>query len=100
MLVCDEPTLGLAPIVVEQVLDIFVELRGLGVSLLLVEEKSTALLGIADRVAVLQLGRLAWYGPAGDVDDRQLVAAYMGGVTTPAIISDGTSDAPLDVASP
>jgi ABC-type branched-subunit amino acid transport system ATPase component/branched-subunit amino acid ABC-type transport system permease component len=78
VLVCDEPTLGLAPLVVEQVLDIFVELRGLGVSLLLVEEKSKALLGIADRVAVLQLGRLAWYGPAGNVDDELLVEAYLG----------------------
>jgi ABC-type branched-subunit amino acid transport system ATPase component len=80
VVVCDEPTLGLAPLIVEQILEIFVELRRQGVSLLLVEEKSKAILGIADRVAVLQLGRVAWYGPASDVDDALLVEAYLGGV--------------------
>ena len=81
VVVCDEPTLGLAPMIVQQVTEIFVELRRLGVALLLVEEKSKAILEIADRVAVLQLGRLAWYGPAADVDDALLVEAYLGGVT-------------------
>ncbi|MCU1484908.1 MAG: transporter related [Actinomycetia bacterium] len=81
VVVCDEPTLGLAPLIVEQILEIFTELRRQGVALLLVEEKSKAILGIADRVAVLQLGRLAWYGPANDVDDALLVEAYLGGVT-------------------
>ena len=100
VLVCDEPTLGLAPLVARQVLDIFVELRRLGVSLLLVEEKSAGLLAIADRVAVMQLGRLAWYGPAADIDDRQLVATYMGGVAAPAVTSDDASEARLDVPSP
>jgi ABC-type branched-subunit amino acid transport system ATPase component/branched-subunit amino acid ABC-type transport system permease component len=80
VVVCDEPTLGLAPLVVEQIMEIFTELRRQGVALLLVEEKSKAILGIADRVAVLQLGRLAWYGPANDVDDELLVQAYLGGV--------------------
>jgi ABC-type branched-subunit amino acid transport system ATPase component/branched-subunit amino acid ABC-type transport system permease component len=80
VVVCDEPTLGLAPMVVEQIMEIFAELRRQGVALLLVEEKSKAILGIADRVAVLQLGRLAWYGPASDVDDELLVQAYLGGV--------------------
>jgi ABC-type branched-subunit amino acid transport system ATPase component/branched-subunit amino acid ABC-type transport system permease component len=81
VVVCDEPTLGLAPLIVEQIMEIFTELRRQGVALLLVEEKSKAILGIADRVAVLQLGRLAWYGPANDVDDALLVEAYLGGVT-------------------
>ena len=84
VVVCDEPTLGLAPIIVEQVLAIFTELREKGVAMLLVEEKSKGLLAIADRVAVLQLGRLAWYGPAADVDDQLLVEAYLGGVAAPA----------------
>ena len=79
--VCDEPTLGLAPLIVEQVLTIFTELRELGVALLLIEEKSKGLLQIADRVAVLQLGRLVWHGPVADVDDDLLVRAYLGGVT-------------------
>jgi ABC-type branched-subunit amino acid transport system ATPase component len=81
VVVCDEPTLGLAPIIVEHILEILVELRRRGVALLLVEEKSKAILGIADRVAVLQLGRVAWYGPADDVNDGLLVEAYLGGVT-------------------
>jgi ABC-type branched-subunit amino acid transport system ATPase component len=82
VLVADEPTLGLAPLVAEQVLQVFAELRAAGVALLLVEEKSKALLGIADRVAVMQLGRLAWYGPASDVDDELLVEAYLGSLAT------------------
>lgn len=82
VVVCDEPTLGLAPRIVEEVCAVFAELRDEGVALLLVEEKSKAMLGIADRVALLQLGRLAWYGPAGEVDDELLMEAYLGGLTT------------------
>jgi ABC-type branched-subunit amino acid transport system ATPase component/branched-subunit amino acid ABC-type transport system permease component len=77
VLVADEPTLGLAPLVVSELMTVFSELRDRGVALLLVEEK-TGVLDIADRVAVFELGRIAWQGPRADVDQEQLTAAYLG----------------------
>lgn len=82
VLVADEPTLGLAPMVVSELMTVFAELRNRGVAVLLVEEK-TGVLDIADRVAVFELGRVAWQGPRADVDRAQLTAAYLGGEPAP-----------------
>ena len=57
VVIADEPTLGLAPMVVAQVLDVFRELRELGTTILLVEEKIRDVLTVADRVAFIELGR-------------------------------------------
>jgi len=78
VLIADEPTLGLAPLIVEQIMDIFVQLRDRGVSLLLVEEKSKDVLKVADIVAFLELGHLVWVGPRAEVDEQRLAAAYLG----------------------
>jgi ABC-type branched-subunit amino acid transport system ATPase component len=78
VLVVDEPTLGLAPLVVAELMTVFTELRDRGVALLLVEEKIKGVLEIADRVAVFELGRIAWQGPRADVDEDLLAAAYLG----------------------
>ncbi|MEQ4718108.1 ATP-binding cassette domain-containing protein [Nonomuraea sp. B19D2] len=78
VLIADEPSLGLAPMVVRQVFDVFAELRSRGVALLLVEEKATEALAIADRVAFMRLGRVTWAGPRSDVDSERLTAAYLG----------------------
>ncbi|GAA2210236.1 branched-chain amino acid ABC transporter permease/ATP-binding protein [Nonomuraea monospora] len=78
VLIADEPSLGLAPMVVRQVFDVFAELRGRGVALLLVEEKATEALAIADRVAFMRLGRVTWAGPRAEVDGERLTAAYLG----------------------
>jgi ABC-type branched-subunit amino acid transport system ATPase component len=78
VLIADEPTLGLAPLIVEQIMDIFVQLRDRGVSLLLVEEKSKDVLKVADIVAFLELGHLVWVGPHAEVDEQRLAAAYLG----------------------
>lgn len=78
MLVADEPTLGLAPRVVEDISRIFCELRQMGVALLLVEEKARAVLEIADQVTFLELGRVVWAGPRADVTGDQLRASYLG----------------------
>jgi ABC-type branched-subunit amino acid transport system ATPase component/branched-subunit amino acid ABC-type transport system permease component len=80
VLVADEPTLGLAPLVVRDVLDVLVELRDAGVAVLLAEEKARALIGVADTVAFMQLGRIVWSGSAADVDDAVLTSAYLGGL--------------------
>ncbi|MFI6483977.1 ATP-binding cassette domain-containing protein [Nonomuraea sp. NPDC050663] len=78
VLIADEPSLGLAPRVVEQVFQLFTELRDKGVALLLVEEKATEALAIADRVAFMRLGRITWTGSRSEVDGERLAAAYLG----------------------
>jgi ABC-type branched-subunit amino acid transport system ATPase component/branched-subunit amino acid ABC-type transport system permease component len=78
VLIADEPSLGLAPLIVEQVMSIFVELRERGVALLLVEEKARDVLEIADSVAFLSLGEITWHGPRSAVDADRLAEAYLG----------------------
>ncbi|MEV4064877.1 ABC transporter permease subunit [Nonomuraea dietziae] len=78
VLIADEPSLGLAPLVVEQIFALFAELRQRGVALLLVEEKATEALAVADRVAFMRLGRITWTGPRSEVDADRLTAAYLG----------------------
>ncbi|MDP9861071.1 MULTISPECIES: ABC transporter permease subunit [Streptosporangium] len=78
VLIADEPSLGLAPLVVEQVFEVFAELRERGVALLLVEEKATSALELADTVVFMRLGRAIWTGPRAEVDGARLTAAYLG----------------------
>jgi ABC-type branched-subunit amino acid transport system ATPase component/ABC-type branched-subunit amino acid transport system permease subunit len=78
LLIADEPTLGLAPLIVEQIMGVFAELRDQGVTLLVVEERAKAVLDIADDVALLELGRLVWDGPRADLDPAHLTAIYLG----------------------
>ncbi|TXS32304.1 ATP-binding cassette domain-containing protein [Streptomyces sp. ms191] len=78
LLVADEPSLGLAPRVAEEVFGLLAELRGHGAALLLVEEKAAGVLGIADRVAYLAQGRVTWSGPRDEVDPERLAEAYLG----------------------
>jgi ABC-type branched-subunit amino acid transport system ATPase component len=77
LLVVDEPGLGLAPLVVEEVLRLLTELRDAGSTILLSEEKASRVLGIADDVAFLTLGRVVWSGPATEVDLDRLTDAYL-----------------------
>jgi ABC-type branched-subunit amino acid transport system ATPase component len=95
VLIADEPTLGLAPLMVEQIMQIFTELRDLGVALLLVEEKTAAVLPVADWVAVLELGHIVWQGPAAATDHAKLTAAYFGD----AAASEPTQTAPVSVVN-
>ncbi len=76
--VADEPSLGLAPLASDAVFGALTELRERGSSLLLVEEKAREALGLADVVAVMELGRIAWTGPRRDADADRLAAAYLG----------------------
>ncbi|MET7699265.1 ATP-binding cassette domain-containing protein [Streptomyces sp. NPDC005485] len=78
VLVVDEPSLGLAPRVVDEVFRLLVELREAGTALLLVEEKATEVLGVADTVAYLAQGRVAWCGPRTEVQADRLTEAYLG----------------------
>ncbi|MGW8363334.1 ATP-binding cassette domain-containing protein [Streptomyces wedmorensis] len=78
VLVADEPSLGLAPRVVDEVFRLLTELRDHGTALLLVEEKAADALGAADTVAYLAQGEIAWSGPRSEVDRDRLAEAYLG----------------------
>ena len=81
LLLLDEPSLGLAPVLVKEILARIVELRGLGVSVLLVEQNARAALAIADYAYVLETGVLAMEGPAETVaGDARMVESYLGAV--------------------
>ena len=82
VLIADEPSLGLAPLIVSQILELFIEFKERGVALLLVEEKARDVLEIADSVAFISLGHITWHGPRTDVDHDQLDAAYLGEATS------------------
>ena len=80
LLMLDEPSMGLAPILVEQIFDIIKELHEAGTTILLVEQNAQMALSIADRAYVLGTGMITMSGNAADVlaDDR-VRAAYLGG---------------------
>ncbi|MEV8019972.1 ATP-binding cassette domain-containing protein [Streptomyces sp. NPDC086554] len=78
VLIADEPSLGLAPRVVDEVFRLLGELRDAGTGLLLVEEKAAEILGVADTVAYLAQGRVSWCGPRSEVRADQLTEAYLG----------------------
>ena len=79
LLMLDEPSLGLAPIIVADIFRTIGELRSAGVSVLLVEQNAQAALRIADRAYVMELGEFILNGAAKDVATNQRVAAsYLG----------------------
>ncbi|MHB9757811.1 ABC transporter permease subunit [Streptomyces sp. BYX5S] len=84
VLVADEPSLGLAPRVADEVYRLLAELRDAGTGLLLVEEKASEILGVADTVAYLAQGRVTWCGPREKVEAERLTEAYLGIAATDA----------------
>ena len=79
LLMLDEPSLGLAPIIVADIFRIIGELRASGVSVLLVEQNAQAALKIADRAYVMELGELILNGPAAEIaTNARVVASYLG----------------------
>ncbi len=80
LLLLDEPSMGLAPRIVEEIFALIAELKADGVTLLLVEQNASAALEVADRAYVLENGRITLSGPAWKVaQDPAVVAAYLGG---------------------
>jgi branched-chain amino acid transport system ATP-binding protein len=79
LLMLDEPSLGLAPIIIADILRTITELRASGVSVLLVEQNAQAALQIADRAYVMELGEFVLQGTAKDIAGNARVAAsYLG----------------------
>lgn len=79
LLMLDEPSLGLAPLVTREIFRIITDLRRQGVSILLVEQNARAALRVADYAYVLETGQIAMQGPAAQLsDDPRMVEAYLG----------------------
>lgn len=79
LLMLDEPSLGLAPLIVREVLQVVASLRARGVSILLVEQNARAALAVADRAYVLEMGSVALSGVASDLaSDPRIIETYLG----------------------
>jgi branched-chain amino acid transport system ATP-binding protein len=80
LLLLDEPSLGLAPLIVREIFRIVTGLRELGVSILLVEQNARAALETADYGYVLETGSIVHSGPAVSlIHDPRVIASYLGG---------------------
>ena len=80
LLMLDEPSMGLAPILVEQIFSIIRELHENGTTILLVEQNARMALQIADRAYVLETGNISMNGDAGELlNDPRVKMAYLGG---------------------
>ena len=80
LLMLDEPSMGLAPILVEQVFDIITELHKAGTTILLVEQNAEMALSIADRAYVMETGRITLSGTGEELAaSEEVQKAYLGG---------------------
>jgi branched-chain amino acid transport system ATP-binding protein len=80
LLMLDEPSMGLAPILVEQIFDIVRELHKAGTTILLVEQNAQMALSVADRAYVLETGTVSMQGDAKELlHDERVQKAYLGG---------------------
>jgi branched-chain amino acid transport system ATP-binding protein len=80
LLILDEPSLGLGPMIVARLFDVLAEINRQGVTLLLVEQNAVAALNLARRAYVLETGRMVLAGPSAELlDDSNVRRAYLGG---------------------
>ena len=80
LMLLDEPSMGLAPVLVEQVFDVIEDINKQGTSILLVEQNAQMALSIADRAYVLETGKIVLEGNAMDVlNNSMVIEAYLGG---------------------
>ncbi len=85
MLLMDEPSMGLAPLLVRQVAQTILDLNATGVTVLLVEQMASMALAVADRAYVIQNGLVRLEGPSQSVaNNPEVVRAYLGGAATGA----------------
>jgi branched-chain amino acid transport system ATP-binding protein len=83
VLLLDEPSLGLAPLIIRDIFAIIQQLKEAGNTILIVEQNAFQTLKIADYAYVLELGRVSIQGPASElIHDETLVEAYLGGQKT------------------
>lgn len=80
VLLLDEPSLGLAPLIIEEIFKAFVKIREEGTTILIVEQNALQTLKIADYAYVLELGKISLEGPAKElIKNEKLIDAYLGG---------------------
>ncbi|SHN75724.1 ABC transporter permease subunit [Cryptosporangium aurantiacum] len=77
VLLADEPTLGLAPKVAEQIFEAIVELREQGTAILLIQERAAEALRLADEVVMMAPGRVVWTGPRSEIDLDRIAEDYL-----------------------
>jgi branched-chain amino acid transport system ATP-binding protein len=79
VLMLDEPSLGLAPLIVKEIFSIIETLRKTGVTIVLVEQNARAALAVADYGYVLEMGEVSLHGPAADLaQDSRVIDTYLG----------------------
>ncbi len=79
LLMLDEPSLGLAPVLVDEIFRVFLQLRSRGVPVLLVEQNAVRALKISDRSYILETGRVVHSGNSKDLlEDKEIKRAYLG----------------------
>ena len=80
ILLLDEPSLGLAPLIIEEIFKAFEKIREEGTTILIVEQNALQTLKIADYAYVLELGKIGLEGPASElITNKKLIDAYLGG---------------------
>ena len=80
ILLLDEPSLGLAPTMVERIFEMIMQLKNLGLTILLVEQNASKALEVADRAYVMRLGEIAASGSVDDIGTAyDLKTLYLGG---------------------
>ncbi len=80
LLILDEPSLGLAPLLIKDIFKTLVKIKEEGTTILIVEQNALATLKIADYAYVLELGKISMHGKAEElIKDERLIAAYLGG---------------------
>ena len=79
MLLIDEPSLGLAPIVIEQIYGVIGDLKEQGYTILLVEENASRVAALSNRIYLLDEGRIVWDGTGEELTgQRHLLETYLG----------------------
>ena len=79
LMMFDEPSLGLAPVVVQQVFDAIQEINREGTSIMLIEQNAQKALGICDHAFIMQTGKVVTYGTGKELlADESIAAAYLG----------------------
>ena len=80
LLLMDEPSMGLAPILVDEIFNIIKKISSSGTTILLVEQNAYKALSIANRAYILETGLFTKNGPAGElINDNAVKSAYLGG---------------------
>ena len=80
LLILDEPSLGLAPLLIKDIFKTLLKIKEEGTTILIVEQNALATLKIADYAYVLELGKISMHGKASELlKDERLIAAYLGG---------------------